>query len=197
MQLADKLKSFRVFVQRVVQLAAPYFRSEEKWNARIMLAARGGENVQYAVDRARKRGAALFAIYVRVLRVMDVRPGLIPKIEDDPQAQESLGMAAMLARQSNVPFFPIYINASDIAAEVLDYTVTFGCDELIMGKSRRGIFSRTLEGDVVGEIAKHLPDEVSLITRAGNRVATAPHAGTMPARAVENPTDESEDPPPS
>ena len=39
MRIADKLKSFRIFVRRVVQLAAPYFRSEEKWNARGMLAA--------------------------------------------------------------------------------------------------------------------------------------------------------------
>ncbi len=39
MRIADKFKSFQVFVQRVAQLAAPYFRSEEKWKARGLLAA--------------------------------------------------------------------------------------------------------------------------------------------------------------
>ena len=39
MRIADKLKNFRVFVRRVAQLAAPYFRSEERWRARGMLAA--------------------------------------------------------------------------------------------------------------------------------------------------------------
>ena len=145
---------------------------------RMMVAVRGHENIQFAVERARKRGAVLFAIYVRVLRVLDVRPGQIPQIEDDPQAQAALGHAALLCRQNQVPFFPIYITATDIAAEILDYTVTFGCDELIMGKSRRGFFSRTLEGDVVAQIARHLPEGVSLTTRAGGptEVVTQPPA---------------------
>jgi amino acid transporter len=151
---------------------------------RIMLAVRGHENVEYAVERARKRGAVLFCMYVRVLRVMDVRPGQLPQIEDDPEAQAALGHAAMVCRQNNVPFFPIYITATDIAAEILDYTVTFGCDELIMGKSRRSLFSRALEGDVVAAIARNLPEGVSLITRAGGPkpIITQPTA----TRTVEN-----------
>jgi amino acid transporter len=159
---------------------------------RMMVAVRGHENIHYAVDRAKKRGAVLFAIYVRVLRVLDVRPGQIPQIEDDPQAQEALGLAAMLCRQNGVPFFPIYITATDITAEILDYTVTFGCDELIMGKSRRGFFARTLEGDVVAQIARQLPEGVSLITRAAG-----------PTEVVSQPSEEraaeavDEEPPPS
>ncbi|HYE60767.1 MAG TPA: amino acid permease [Phycisphaerales bacterium] len=160
---------------------------------RIMVAVRGHENVHYAVERARKRGAVLFAIYVRVLRVLDVRPGQIPQIEDDPQAQAALGLAAMLCRQNNVPFFPIYITATDIAAEILDYTVTFGCDELIMGKSRRGFFSRTLEGDVVAQIARQLPDGVRLETRAGG---TAPVVATERQPTAERKDDDTDDQPP-
>jgi nucleotide-binding universal stress UspA family protein len=143
---------------------------------RIMLAARGMENSEFAVERARKRGAVLFGIYVRVLRVLDVRPGLIPKIEDDPPAQEALGHAAHLARDAGVPFFPIYVNATEIGEEILDYTVTFGCEELIMGKSRRSLFARAIEGDVLSRIASHLPEGVSLITRAGGPVMSAPAA---------------------
>jgi nucleotide-binding universal stress UspA family protein len=162
---------------------------------RMMIAVRGHENIQYAVERARKRGASLFAIYVRVLRIMDVRPGQIPKIEDDPQAQAALGHAALLSRQNGVPFFPIYITATDIAAEILDYTVTFGCDELIMGKSRRNVFARTLEGDVVGQISRHLPEGVSLVTRAGGptQVVSQPVAERKAAGEEE----ESDQPPPS
>ncbi len=167
---------------------------------RIMLAVRGTENIRYAVDRARKRGAVLFGIYVRVLRVLDAQPGTVPKIEDDPQAQQSLGMTAMLARQAGVPFFPIYINSTDIVAEVLDYTVTFGCDELIMGKSRRSVFSRALAGDVVAQISRHLPEEVSLITRAGRptKILRQPIAGDGKATSAADEQEvEDEDPPPS
>ena len=50
--------------------------------------------------------------------------------------------------------------------EILDYTVTFGCDTLIMGKSRRASVARALTGDVVADVAAQLPEGVSLLTRA-------------------------------
>jgi nucleotide-binding universal stress UspA family protein len=103
--------------------------------------------------------------------VLDLQPGRVPRIEDDPEAQESLGTAAHLARGAGAPFFPIYVVSSDVAAEILDYTVTYGCDTLIMGKSRRSLFARTFEGDVVRRVAEHLPDDVALVTRS----AHAPH----------------------
>lgn len=133
--------------------------------ARIMLAARGRDQAEYAVELARKRKATLFGIYVRTLRLLDIEPGRIPKIEDDKDAQASLGATALLARQSGVSFVPIYISSPDIASEILDYTVTFGCDTLILGKSRRSLFARRLAGDVISQIQEHLPDEVTLITR--------------------------------
>ena len=68
--------------------------------------------------------------------------------------------------QAGVPFYPIYVTSPSIAEEILDYTVTFGCDTLIIGKSRRSIFARRVAGDVVGTVADLLPEEVSLVTRA-------------------------------
>ncbi|MBL8990050.1 MAG: amino acid permease, partial [Phycisphaerae bacterium] len=131
---------------------------------RIMLAARGRQQAEFAVDLARRRGATLFAIYVRTLRVLDMGPGYVPRVEDDPGAQEALGSVAMLARQYRVPFVPIYACSPDIADEILDYTATYGCDTLIMGKTGRSLFSRQVAGDVLAQVAQHLPDGVALIT---------------------------------
>ena len=39
MTLSDKFQSFRVFARKVGRLTLPYFQSEEKWKARILLAA--------------------------------------------------------------------------------------------------------------------------------------------------------------
>ena len=133
--------------------------------ARIMLAARGRYQAEFAIDMARRRHATLFAIYVRTLRVLDTGPEAAPKLEDDPAAQEALGTVAVLARQYRVPLVPIYVCSPNIAEEILDYTVTFGCDTLIMGKTRRGALARSLEGDVVSQVAQHLPEGVALITR--------------------------------
>src|SRR5262249_38165883 len=109
----------------------------------------------------------------------DVQPGRIPRVEDDPGAQEALGTPATLAHQAGVPFMPIYVTSSDIAAEILDATVTYGCDTLIMGKTRRSMFARKLAGDVVAQVAEHLPDNVALITRS----ASSPF---VPGQPVEN-----------
>ena len=160
--------------------------------ARIMLAARGRQNAEFAVDLARKKDAILFGIYIRTLRVMDVTPGALPKIESDPQAQETLGQVSTIARRAGVPFYPIYLTATDVADEVLDYTVTFGCETLIMGKSNRGTLSRALEGDVVAKVAQHLPEGVSLITRAADIAATVTPLADKPSAAAHTTTDDGE-----
>ncbi len=173
----------RLFVQRAARAAAkraPLPTPAEGWleelrqapakldpaKPRIMLAARGRDNAEYAVDLARKRGAVLMAIYVRTLRVLDIAPGQMPRVDSDPLAQETLGTVAFLAKQAGVPFFPIYVTSPNIAEEILDHTVTFGCDTLIIGKSRRSMFARRVAGDVVGTVADMLPEDVSLVTRA-------------------------------
>lgn len=139
---------------------------------RVMLAARGRHQAEFAVDLARKRGATLFVMFVRQLRVLDVRPGSMPGIEDDKDAQEALGSAVILAKANGVKVLPIYVTATEIAPEILDHTVTYGCRTLIMGQSRRSLFARRLQGDVLRQVAEALPDDVELITRAGD----TPHA---------------------
>ncbi len=172
----------RAVLRRRAALATPPAEPGDGWLAqvrrkpakldagkpRIMLAARGHSQQAYAVDLARKRGAVLFAIFVRTVRVLDLQPGQVPRVEDDREAQEALGSAAVLAQQAGVPFVPIYVTSTQIVEEILDYTATFGCDTLIMGKSRRSLFARTVAGDVVARIAAALPKEIDLILRSGD-----------------------------
>ncbi len=158
---------------------------------RIMLAARGRYQAEFAVDLAKRRGGILFVIYVRTLRLLDIEPGKVPRVEDDKGALEALGTAAMLARRAGVPFVPIYVTSPDIAEEILDYTVTYGCDTLVMGASRRSLFSRRVEGDVVARVGQLLPQGISLITRRGDtpfEPAAAPsQVAIEPERAGEPP----------
>lgn len=138
---------------------------------RIMLAARGRYQAEFAIDLARSRGAVLFVMFVRTFRVSDMGPQRLPNIEDDHEAQEALGTTIVLARELGVPCVPIYVTSNDITHEILDYTVTYGCDTLIMGESRRPLLARKIEGDVVSTVARDLPREIALITRS----ASTPH----------------------
>ena len=159
----------------------------EPGKPRIMLAARGQDQAEFAVDLARRRGAILFSMYVRTIRVLDVSPGQTPRVEDDKDAQESLGTVAVLAERAGVPFVPIYVISTNIAEEILDYTVTYGCDTLIMGKSRRMMFSRALAGDVVKSVAQSLPDGVSLVLRSNRPFEPhRPDAGAEIASTLED-----------
>ncbi|OAB62620.1 hypothetical protein AY599_08105 [Leptolyngbya valderiana BDU 20041] len=139
---------------------------------RVMLAARGRYQSEFAVDLARSRGAVLFVIFVRTFRVADLGPQRLPRIDEDHEAQEALGTTILLAREHGVPCVPIYVTSNDVVHEILDYTVTYGCDTLIMGESRRPLLARKLEGDVTTRIAHDLPGEIALITRSAN----TPHA---------------------
>lgn len=177
-------------------------RGEEKvksFGPRIMLAARGRDQSEFAVDLARKRGATLFAMYVRAVKIMDYGTGSVASIEDDPEAQESLGTIAVLARKAGVPFLPIYIVSPLVAEEILDYTATFGCDTLIMGKSKRGFLARTIGEDVVSKVAQNLPEGVSLIARASRAAAVQPMVDAHPGEKHTGSSKEGDEdePPPS
>jgi nucleotide-binding universal stress UspA family protein len=130
-----------------------------------MLAARGRSHAEFAVDLARQRGATLFGLFVRNVRVFDAVPGQLSKLESDREAVQTLGTTAELARKAGVPFVPIYVSSPAIVDEILDYTVTFGCDTLVMGKSKRSTVSKAVAGDVISQIARQLPEGVSLLTR--------------------------------
>ncbi|MCK6478012.1 MAG: amino acid permease, partial [Phycisphaerales bacterium] len=163
----------------LAELRSPTARLDSS-RPRLMLAARGKDQSEFAVDLARRRKAVLFSIYVRTLRVLDIAPGKVPQVEDDPEAMIALGTTAVLARQAGVPFVPIYVTGTDIPSEILDYTVTYGCDTLIMGRTRRWFFSRTLAGDVVAQVTRSLPDGVSLILRSNSPFQPdKPDAGTV------------------
>jgi len=153
---------------------------------RIMLAARGQEQAEYAVALAAQRGAVLFAIYVQRLRLLDYQPGQVPRIEDNPPAQAALGATAVIARRAGVDMVPIYVTSTDIWSEILDYTVTYGCQTLIMGESRRSVLARKVTEDVLAQVRRHLPAGIEIITRGADesaRAALAPvheHAPTTP-----------------
>jgi exodeoxyribonuclease-3 len=81
-----------------------------------MLAARGRGQAEFAVDMARQRGATLFVIYVRTLRVLDMRPGAVPRIENDPQAQVALmGDWNIAPRDEDVWSMEFYLDKSHVS----------------------------------------------------------------------------------
>jgi nucleotide-binding universal stress UspA family protein len=133
----------------------------------IMVAARGWTRVlYYALEEAKMRGAILYVLYVRVLAVSMPSPAArpeTPKWQKDPPAAEIMNGMLDLANAAGAKVLPVYAVSDDIAGSILDLSATLGIDMLILGAPQRTSLAALLRGDVVTEVAKHLPDTIQLV----------------------------------
>jgi amino acid transporter/nucleotide-binding universal stress UspA family protein len=132
----------------------------------IMVAARGWTPVlHFALEEARLRGAILYVLYVRLVSVSMPGPAAQEPAKwqtDRPAAEIMYGMKD-LATAASVRMLPVYTVSDDVANSVLDLSATLGIDLLILGAPQRSAMAALLRGDVVTEVAKHLPDTIQLL----------------------------------
>jgi nucleotide-binding universal stress UspA family protein len=132
----------------------------------IMVAARGWTPVlHFALEEARLRGAILYVLYVRLVSVSMPSPAAQApaKWETDRPAAEIMYGMKDLATAAGVRMLPVYAVSDDVANSVLDLSATLGIDLLVLGAPQRSALAGLLRGDVVTEVAKHLPDTIQLL----------------------------------
>jgi nucleotide-binding universal stress UspA family protein len=132
----------------------------------IMVAARGWTPVlHFALEEARLRGAILYVLYVRLVSVSMPSPvAQAPaKWETDRPAADIMHGMKELATAAGVRMLPVYSVSDDVANSVLDLSATLGIDLLVLGSPQRSGLAALLRGDVVTEVAKHLPDTIQLL----------------------------------
>jgi nucleotide-binding universal stress UspA family protein len=133
----------------------------------ILVAARGWTPVlQFAVDESRLRGAILYVLYVRVIAVAMPSPAARPEAarwQNDRPAAELMNGMLELAQKTGIKVLPVYAVSDDVAASILDLSATLGIDMLIVGAPQRSSLAALLRGDVVTEVARHLPDTIQLV----------------------------------
>jgi len=133
----------------------------------VLVAARGFTPVlRYALEEARFREGNLYVLYVKQLIVS--LPGMPAKAErprwqDDRQAAEIMYGMLELGTSVGVKVLPVYAVSDDVASSVLDLSATLGVDMLIVGAPQRSSLAALLRGDVVTEVAKHLPETIQLL----------------------------------
>ncbi|HSU54040.1 MAG TPA: universal stress protein [Candidatus Dormibacteraeota bacterium] len=133
----------------------------------VMVAARGWTQVlHFALEEARLRGAILYVLYVRVVAVSMPSPAAQPepvKWQSDPPATEIMNGMMDLAKNAGVRMLPVYAVSDDAAASILDLSATLGIDMLVLGAPQRSALAALLRGDVVTQVARHLPDTIQLL----------------------------------
>jgi nucleotide-binding universal stress UspA family protein len=147
--------------------AAPPPRPQQTQVQAIMVAARGWTPVlHFAIEEARLRGAILYVLYVRLVSVSMPSPAAQqepPKWQNDRPAAEIMYGVKDLATTVGVRMLPVYAVSDDVATSVLDLSATLGIDMLVLGAPQRSALAALLRGDVVTEVAKHLPDTIQLL----------------------------------
>lgn len=133
----------------------------------ILVAARGLTPVlQFALDEARLRSSRLYVLYVQELAVNLPGPLLStdrPRWQDNPEASRILSSVLARGQQANVQVIPIYAVSERPSTTILDLCATLGVDYLILGTPQRGSLVKLLRGDVVTEVARHLPTNIHLV----------------------------------
>jgi nucleotide-binding universal stress UspA family protein len=71
------------------------------------------------------------------------------------------------AVQAGVPVHFLYSLAYDIGEAILETAATFAVDTLLLGTTRRGVLWRAMKGDVIQQIARYLPEPITLLVHAG------------------------------
>jgi len=145
----------------------PMFQADVLSGRAIMVAARGFTPVlRYALEEAHLRGGPLYVLYVKELAVS--LPALLPSSErprwqTDRQAAAIMYGALELAREHEVHVIPVYAVSDNAAGTILDLAATLGIDMLMLGSPNRNSLLGLLKGNVVTEVARHLPEEIQLI----------------------------------
>jgi nucleotide-binding universal stress UspA family protein len=133
----------------------------------ILVAARGFTPVlRFALEEARLREGSLYVVYVKQIAVNLLGPladKQRPRWQDDPQAAEIMYSMIQLAKDSEVTWLPVYAVSDNPAATILDIAATLGVDILMLGAPHRTGLAKLLQGDVVTEVAKSLPENIQLV----------------------------------
>jgi amino acid transporter/nucleotide-binding universal stress UspA family protein len=135
---------------------------------RIMVASRGNAKLlNFAVEQAQAFRAELIVLFVRHVAVTSYLPHNQVTLADDAEAMELFREFRSKAEEADIPAFFVYSSAFDVAEVILETAATQAVDTLILGTSQRGRLWRAMKGDIIQQVALHLPPRITLLVHGG------------------------------
>jgi amino acid transporter/nucleotide-binding universal stress UspA family protein len=143
------------------------FRRKLEPGQAILVAARGLTPVlRFALEEARLRQSTLYVLYVKEVAVSFSGPlnsSETPRWQDDRNARAIMYAMLELGRENKVSVVPVYAVSDNPAGTILDLAATLGIDILMLGAPHRRTLASLLKGNVVTEVANHLPENIQLV----------------------------------
>jgi nucleotide-binding universal stress UspA family protein len=127
----------------------------------ILTAVRGlGRTLDFAVKEAQENGQPLYVLFVREQPV--IAPGdRRRKWTDDGQAREIF--ESLRDKGLGETIMPCYAVSDAPAHTIADLASTIGAERLLLGAPQRGSFIHILRGNIIREVARLLPDDITLL----------------------------------
>jgi nucleotide-binding universal stress UspA family protein len=85
------------------------------------------------------------------------------KWQEDPHAAGIMSLMLKLGEETGVHVLPVYAVSTNPAGTILDLAATLGVDFVMLGAAQRHSLARLLKGDVIGQVAAGLPEDIQLI----------------------------------
>lgn len=134
---------------------------------RFLVATQGNPKlVEFSLEQAKSFHAEVLFLFVRHIAIPMLGPAHKPDISNDPDAQRAAAQIKEKADAAGVPVRFLYTVADNIAETIVDFAVTYGVNQVIIGTTKRGALWRTMKGDVIQGVAQHLPERTQLLIHA-------------------------------
>jgi len=134
---------------------------------RILVPTNGGPKlIEFALEQAKSFHAEVLFLYVRHIAIRMLGPAHKPDISNDLKAQEVAQFLKEQGEKTGVQVRFLYTEAENISETIVDFAVTYGVNQVILGTSKRGALWRTMKGDVIQGVAQHLPERTQLVIHA-------------------------------
>jgi nucleotide-binding universal stress UspA family protein len=119
--------------------------------------------VKFALEECQLRKGELYVLFVRHIAVGRFGSASAQPVESDEDATALFERIANQAQEQGITVHYLYAVSYDIADTILEMAVTHAVDFVILGATQRGALWRTMKGDVIREVAEHLPGRISLL----------------------------------
>jgi amino acid transporter len=175
--LAERKGKLSLLRQAIAEQLTP----EALARPRILVGTYGSEALApSALALARERGAALVTCFIRQVSLSYKYEGERMTIDTDLAAQKTFGRFLELGHEFNVPIIPVYDHGADAALLMAEAAAMNGCDRVLIGTSRRGMFYHLVKGSFQSKLETLLPAEIPVQVVA-SEPAVATQGGQAPA----------------
>jgi amino acid transporter len=158
---------------------------------RIMVGTYGSESLApAALEIARRDDAALVVCFIRSVALSFKYEGERKLgIDTDLAAQKTFARFLDLAHDAGVPIIPVYDTGPDAAVLIAENAAIYGCEQVLIGTSRKGMlyhlvkghFQRHLEALLPPDIPVHVLSPVDAEISNDSAAGTHGHAETAEA----------------